>query len=84
MSLNIKNERVHELVREASRRTGLSQTGVVQLALERMLRGLDDEAPSKVESDLRAILRDFDARLTPERRALLSSDDLYDEHGIPA
>jgi antitoxin VapB len=84
MSLNIKNERVHELVREASRRTGLSQTGVVQLALERMLRGLDDEAPSKVESDLRAILRDFDERLTPERRALLSSDDLYDEHGIPA
>ena len=84
MSLNIKNERVHELVREASRRTGLSQTGVVQLALERMLRSLDDEAPSKVESDLRAILRDFDARLTPERRALLSSDDLYDEHGIPA
>ncbi len=41
MSLNIKNERVHELVREAARRTGRSQTSVVEAALEAYLRDLD-------------------------------------------
>ena len=35
MSLNIKNEHVHDLVREAARRTGKSQTSVVEEALRR-------------------------------------------------
>ena len=33
MSLNIKNERVHELAREAARRTGMNQTSVIEAAL---------------------------------------------------
>jgi antitoxin VapB len=37
MSLNIKNERVHDLVREASRLTGQSQTSVVEAALRHYL-----------------------------------------------
>ena len=35
MSLNIKNERVHALAREAARITGKSQTGVIEEALEK-------------------------------------------------
>ena len=33
MSLNIKNEHVHQLARDAAARTGLSQTGVIEEAL---------------------------------------------------
>ena len=33
MSLNIKNERVHDLAREAAQRTGQSQTRVIEVAL---------------------------------------------------
>lgn len=46
MSLNIKNQRVHDLARQAAAATGRSQTSVIELALERLLReqGLDPEA----------------------------------------
>ena len=43
MSLNIKNERVHELAREAARRTGKSQTRVIEEALEKLLADLEHE-----------------------------------------
>lgn len=37
MGLNIKNERVHDLAREAARVTGKTQTGAIEEALERLL-----------------------------------------------
>ena len=68
MSLNIKNERVHDLVREASRRTGMSQTSVVEEALRRYLDEIDqdrDRAGRRAELDqvvaeLQAALRGVD------------------------
>ena len=45
MSLNIKNERVHALAREAARVTGKTQTGVIEEALERLLKEYGDEGP---------------------------------------
>lgn len=44
MSLNIKNERVHALAREAARVTGKTQTGVIEEALERLLKEYGDGA----------------------------------------
>ena len=41
MGLNIKNERVHRLAREAARVTGRTQTGVIEEALVRLLREYD-------------------------------------------
>ena len=82
MSLNIKNERVHELVREASRRTGRSQTSVVEAALEAYLRSLDAERDARA-ARLQEVLADFDARLTDADRAAMTTDDLYDEAGLP-
>jgi antitoxin VapB len=38
MGLNIKNERVHALAREAARVTGKNQTGAIEEALELLLR----------------------------------------------
>jgi len=85
MSLNIKNERVHALVREAAGRTGGSQTSVVEQALIQFLDGLDRPANSgeRLAAALE-IATDFERRLSAEDRKRLSSDGLYDERGLPA
>jgi len=92
MSLNIKNERVHAMVREAAERTGMSQTSVVEEALRRMLKELD-ERESEVggpdrqarHNKIMATLAEIDALMTPELKTLLTTDDLYDEEtGLPA
>ena len=49
MSLNIKNEHVHELAREAARRTGRTQTGAIQLALESSWRRPTPNANARSE-----------------------------------
>lgn len=49
MGLNIKNDRVHALAREAARRTGKTQTGAIEEALERLLREYGGDGPAVVE-----------------------------------
>jgi antitoxin VapB len=85
MSLNIKNEHVHALAREAARRTGKSQTSVIEEALERLLADLEHERRKVgLKEDIMAIVEDFQARLTPEDRARMNTDWLYDdETGLP-
>ena len=83
VSLNIKNEHVHDLVRQAAERTGLSQTSVVEEAISQLLRRLDaeqDERRRRVDE----ILDDIRGLLTDEDRAALNTDFLYDENGRPA
>jgi antitoxin VapB len=82
MSLNIKNERVHAMAREAARRTGLSQTSVVELALRELLDKVATD--SDHEQDIDEILAVIDTHLTDDDRARLTTDDLYDERGLPA
>jgi antitoxin VapB len=84
MGLNIKNERVHQLAREAASRTGLSQTSVIETALLQYLRSLDDDKDAK-RRRVDEILAMFDAHLTDEDRAAMGRDldDLYDEAGLP-
>lgn len=76
MSLNIKNERVHRLAREAAQRTGMSQTGVIEAALEQLLARLD-EGDSSIGQLIAGLQKDIAAHGT------LSTDDLYDEAGLP-
>lgn len=85
MSLNIKNEHVHELAREAARRTGKSQTSVIEEALERLLADLEhDRRRVGLKEDLIAIAADFHARTVAAGDGPLSSDWLYDdETGLP-
>jgi len=86
VSLNIKNERVHELARRAASRTGKSQTSVIEEALRRYLDELEREE-SDEERWTRAaqILADMHARLAAIPGALdLSTDFLCDENGLPA
>lgn len=82
MGLNIKNERVHQLAREAARRLDASQTSAIEQALERMLADLDRAGGGSDRAS--AILADIDARLTDGTRASLTTDVLYGEDGLPA
>lgn len=85
MSLNIKNEHVHDLAREAARRTGKSQTSVIEEALEKLLADLEHERRREgLVDDLMAIATDFQARAAAAGDGPLSSDWLYDdETGLP-
>lgn len=85
MSLNIKNERVHELAREAVRRTGKSQASVIEEALEKLLADLEHERRKVgLKENIMAIVEDFQARLTPEDRERMTTGWLYDdETGLP-
>ena len=90
MSLNIKNERVHALAREAARVTGKSQTGAVEEALERLLAqyGADPVAADRARrlEQLRQISRAWRPEDAPTGADAIRSDhDLYDpETGLPA
>lgn len=86
MALNIKNEKVHALAREAAARTGRSQTSVIEAALEAYLENLPGTAPSLDDrlAEVRRLVEEFNAPLTTEDRAALAADmaDLYDEAGL--
>lgn len=84
MSLNIKNERVHALAREAADRTGKSQTSVIEEALTKLLHDLERQAPNDRAKTALDIASDFQSRLSARDRARLSTEDLYDDRGLPA
>lgn len=85
MSLNIKNERVHALAREAARRAGKSQTSVIEDALTLLLEDMaQTPGPDERLSAVLDIAEDFERRLSPENRKAMSTEQLYDERGLPA
>jgi antitoxin VapB len=85
MGLNIKNERVHALAREAARRTGKSQTSVLEEALVSLLADLDREpGVEDRRAQVKGLLDDVDRRLSDDDRTRMTTERLYDEHGLPA
>ena len=84
MGLNIENDRVLALAREAARRTGRSQTGVIEQALVCLLDDLDTTDPADPVERAREIAADFEARLSDVERARLDTDNLFDARGLPA
>ena len=88
MSLNIKNQRVHDLAREAARVTGKSQTSAIEEALVKLLREydadpVDVERQRRVQS-IREILDWFDQNPGDPDREIKAIEDLYDEEtGLP-
>lgn len=88
MSLNIKNQRVHDLAREAARITGKSQTSVIEEALERLLAayGVDREQEriNRTIDDVKRLAADYRADMTRVNDEILTIEDLYDEAtGLP-
>ncbi|MDE9364704.1 type II toxin-antitoxin system VapB family antitoxin [Luteipulveratus sp. YIM 133132] len=80
MGLNIKNERVHALAQEAARRTGQTQTGVIETALERLLAGLGPEGVGG-GARIDVLLSEVQRRVAVE--GPLVSEGLYDDAGLP-
>ena len=86
MSLNIKNERVHALAREAARLTGQSQTSVIERALEELLaRESRESEREERRRQIEELLSEMHARVTDEDRARARQimEDMYDENGLP-
>ncbi len=82
MSLNIKNERTHALVRELATLSGMSQTEAVEDAVRRRLAQLRPGAREGLSDRLLDLGAKMAERMGPER-----FDDptawLYDENGLP-
>ena len=82
MSLNIKNERTHALVRELATLSGMSQTEAVEDAVTRRLEQLRRSAREGLSERLLELGRSSAQRMGPER--FENSDEwLYDENGLP-
>lgn len=83
MSLNIKNEETHRLVRRLAELTGQSQTSAVEDAVRRRLEELE-------RAQSRSARREAMMRIARESAALIDqdlsndpNDVLYDEVGMP-
>ncbi|MGV2901531.1 type II toxin-antitoxin system VapB family antitoxin [Microbacterium sp. AGC62] len=86
MSLNIKNETTHELVRRLAALTGQSQTSAVEDAVRRRLAELEQGREAEIERKRAAIAAVIArARLVPRtgRSTEDIMDELYDEAGMP-
>jgi antitoxin VapB len=86
VSLNIKNERTHALVRELATLTGMSQTDAVTDAVQRRIAELKRETDGEREARVQRILA-LAAEMAPGFRDAWGdkdpTEDLYDERGLP-
>lgn len=82
MSLNIKNEETHRLVRRLAELTGQSQTSAVEDAVRRRLAEIDHDREARIQR-LLELGRRTAAAMDPELRRIPHGDLLYDELGLP-
>ncbi|MGM7667850.1 type II toxin-antitoxin system VapB family antitoxin [Microbacterium sp. A93] len=86
MSLNIKNERVHEMVRQLAELTGQSQTSAVEDAVRRRLEEMGGAKEAEVARRLAAIrgaVVEFNKDLPPRPTYEEIIEDMYDDMGLP-
>ncbi|MEI2826251.1 MAG: type II toxin-antitoxin system VapB family antitoxin [Dermatophilaceae bacterium] len=82
MALNIKNERVCRLAKEAARISGLSQTSVLEKALEAYLAE-HEAATARRDGEAEALLARMRVAIR-QADVVRTVDDLYDEAtGLP-
>lgn len=86
MSLNIKNETTHELVRQLAALTGQSQTSAVEDAVRRRLAEVEQQrSDTELERRrrIRAVIRRAQQIPATGRTTVEIMDELYDETGMP-
>lgn len=86
MSLNIKNETTHELVRQLAALTGQSQTSAVEDAVRRRLAELQQTKEAEVErkrAAIEAVVARFRALPVTGPSYEEIMDEMYDENGLP-
>ncbi|MDL9978919.1 type II toxin-antitoxin system VapB family antitoxin [Microbacterium candidum] len=81
MSLNIKNDDVHEAVRELADALGVSQTSAVEIAVRAKLAELDSRRDARV-ARLRSTVATAQAAFADVDLRTVEAD-LYDEAGLP-
>ncbi|MBS1672915.1 MAG: type II toxin-antitoxin system VapB family antitoxin [Actinobacteria bacterium] len=86
MGLNIKNERVHDLVRQLAELTGQSQTSAIEDAVRRRLeemRGDAEKERAERARRLDEIIEEFQHLpvVGPSYEEIM--EDMYDERGLP-
>jgi antitoxin VapB len=84
MSLNIKNEETHQLVRQLAKRTGESMTAAVDKAVrERLERVRATKKKGNLAERLLQIGRECAPLWKEPYKSMDHGDLLYDEKGLP-
>jgi antitoxin VapB len=83
MSLNIKNERTHALVRELATLRGVSQTEAVDEAVRARLSELNAAKEQQARFERIMAIAAETAQIIRDTGGPLNIDDLYDEQGLP-
>jgi antitoxin VapB len=83
MSLNIKNEKTHRLVRELARVTGESMTAAVERAVRERLDRVRSSRGGDMATRLLKIGKESAPRWKEPYRSADHGELLYDERGLP-
>lgn len=83
MSLNIKNEKTHRLVRELARVTGESMTAAVEKAVRERLDRVRTARGGDMAERLLKIGKECAAHLKEPYNSVDHGELLYDEKGMP-
>jgi len=83
MSLNIKNEETHRMVRELARLTGESMTAAVNEAVRERLERVRGKSKEDMVERILQIGRECASRLKEPYKSIDHGDLLYDENGLP-
>jgi antitoxin VapB len=83
MSLNIKNETTHRMVKELARITGESMTVAVGEAVRERLDRLKRNSQEDLAEQLLQIGRECAAHLKEPYKSMDPDELLYDERGLP-
>jgi len=83
MSLNIKNEKTHRLVRELARATGESMTAAVDKAVKERLERVRGNKKENLAERLLQIGRECAPLWKEPYRSIDHGELLYDEKGLP-
>ncbi|MFY9742025.1 MAG: type II toxin-antitoxin system VapB family antitoxin [Candidatus Sulfotelmatobacter sp.] len=83
MSLNIKNENTHRLVRQLARLTGESMTAAVEQAVRERLDRVRRVQQGGMAERLLKIGKECAAHLEEPYRSIDHAELLYDEKGLP-
>jgi len=83
MSLNIKNEKTHRLVRELAHATGESMTAAVDKAVQERLERVRRDKKGNLAERLLQIGRECAAHMKEPYLSIDHGEMLYDEKGLP-
>ena len=83
MSLNIKNEETHQLVRDLASLTGESMTGAIRAAVLERIERIKTEKKTGLAERLLAIAKEAAPLWREPYRSMDHGDLLYGEDGLP-